>query len=165
MKLIFCFLTFGFISAARQNDANCMIRFYAVQHCECPCWTFNGTKWNYSSDPHKYSDEAVTPNWSNFGFKCIRTLSNGFKVCDNSWRVCLKKRKGRRVSCSKTLKILPSSPHKYDDITKWKMGRYKMRHLGIHIKKKRFIKLQVYPINELGCIGKDCEESNSGTRL
>jgi len=36
-----------------------------------------------------------------------------------------------------------------------------MRQLGIHMKKKWFKKAQVYPIIELGCIGKDCEESNS----
>jgi len=161
MKLITCFLILGFISTARQNDANCRIRFYAVQHNQCPCWTFNGTSWDYHSDAHRHSHEITTPSRSNFIAKSIRTFSENSESCNLRWRVCLKIRKGKRVSCSKTLKILPSSPHKYDDITKWKMGRYKMRHLGVHMKKKRFKKVQEYSINELGCIGQDCEESSS----
>merc|ERR1712223_260431 len=131
MKLIFCFLTLGYISTARQNDASCMIRFYAVQHNQCPCWTFNGTSWDQNSDAHRHSGEITTPRRSNFIAKSIRTFSENSKQCNLGWRVCLKKRKGRRGSCAKTLKILPSSPQKYDDITKWKMGAYKMRHLGI----------------------------------
>ena len=155
MKLMVCFTLLCLLGASRQNDANCMIRFYAVQHCECPCWTFNGTKWNYSSDPHKYSDEAVTPNRSNFGFKCIRTLSNGFKICDKSWRVCLKKRKGVQSLCSKVLK----TPRKYNDITIWKLGSHKMRSLKIRSPKKKSTVLQN---NLLDCAGKECDAGTSG---
>lgn len=78
VKLVVCFILVGLLGTSRQYDSNCMIRFYAVQQCQCPCWSFNGTNWNYSSDTHKYSDEVVSPSRSNFGFKCIRTFSNDF---------------------------------------------------------------------------------------
>ena len=164
MKLIFCFLTFGFISAARQNDANCMIRFYAVQHNQCPCWTFNGTSWDYHSDSHRHSDEITTPSRGNFNAKSVRTFSENSESCNLRWRVCLKKRKQRKFSCSKTLKIFTSSPQKYDDITKWKMGKYKMRYLWIHAIKKKVKQAKDNPGTELGCIGKECNESDAGTR-
>ena len=155
MKLMVCFPLLCLLGTSRQNDANCMIRFYAVQHCECPCLTFNGTKWKYSSDPHKYSDEIVTASRSNFGFKCIRTLSNGFKICDKSWRVCLKKGKGVRSLCSEVLK----TPRKYNDVTIWNLGRHKMRSLRIFSPKKNSIVVQ----NKLlGCAGEKCDVGTSG---
>ena len=155
VKLVVCFLLVGLLGTSRQYDANCMIRFYAVQHCQCPCWSFNGTNWNYSSDPHKYSDEVVTPTWSNFGFKCIRTLSNGFKVCDNSWRVCLKKRKGGKSLCSTVLK----TPQKYSDIKIWNLGRHKMGSLRI---RQLHSKSTVLTDNLLSCSGNKCDVGTSG---
>ena len=70
MKLIVSFLLLVCLSRSRQFDANCMIRFYAVQQCQCPCWTFNGTNWDYRADAHRYSEEITTPSRRNFGFKC-----------------------------------------------------------------------------------------------
>ena len=155
VKLVVCFLLVGLLGTSRQFDANCMIRFYAVQHCECPCWSYNGTNWYYRSDHHKYSDEVVTPNRNSFGFKCIRTLSNGFKVCDKSWRVCLKKRKGGHPLCSKKLK----TPEKYNDIKIWKLGGHKMRSLRIRqLKKKSYLP----PNNLSGCSGEECDVGTTG---
>ena len=155
VKLVVCFLLVGLLGISRQFDANCMIRFYAVQHCQCPCWSFNGTNWNYSSDTHKYSDEVVSPSRSNFGFKCIRTFSNDFKECDKSWRVCLKKRKGRKSLCSKVLK----TSQKYNDIKIWKLGGHKMRSLRIHPLKIKSTPLQS---SLLRCSGEECDVEASG---
>ena len=155
VKLVVCFILVGLLGTSRQYDSNCMIRFYAVQQCQCPCWSFNGTNWNYSSDTHKYSDEVVSPSRSNFGFKCIRTFSNDFKECDKSWRVCLKKRKGGHPLCSKKLK----TPEKYNNIKIWKLGGHKMRSLRIlQLKKKSYLP----PNDSLGCSGEGCDVGTTG---
>ena len=135
-----------------------MIRFYAVKHNQCPCWTFDGKKWMYQSDPHIYNEETITPSRSIFVAKSIRTLADKFAQCDKRWRVCLKK--GR--SCSKTLKIFPTTPKTYDDITKWDIGSYRMRSLGVHMIKKR---IRANQNNVLGCVGKECDETLTGRKL
>ena len=164
MKLIVSLLLLVFLSKSRQFDANCMIRFYAVQQCQCPCWTFNGTNWDYRADAHRYSEEITTPSWRNFGFKCIRTFADDSKQCDKSWKVCLKnvKRKKRSVtkhSCSKALKFSSSTPEKYNDISVWKMGRHKMRSLRVRSLKETD---NVYRNKVLGCSGKKCDDRNLG---
>ena len=158
VKLSACFLVLVGLTTSRQTDANCMIRFYAVKHNQCPCWTYDGMKWMYQPDVHIHSDEIITPSRSFFVVKSIRTLTDNFEQCDIKWKICLKK--GR--FCSKTLRILPSTPKTYHDVTKWEVGRYRMRALGVHMLKKRIKSSQN---DVLGCIGKECEETLTGKKL